>query len=623
MFKNPLKKYQQGGTATTQDQQKLLAAFIEWLPKRVKEFQGMQPDAVAKALDGMSKTPEGQKQVQQLMQQFQQEMQGGQQSFKSGGKLHDFICKHAKGGVVDCGCGVKKAEDGSGNIFRTFARTMPIGKLLFPTAEERAIRSARRTPDLENVTERRIGFGTDNTGKQVLFEDAVVDGNSAETFVEIPQPGDTIIRQNVLTRHGLDNRTYPIGSDQYNNILNRLRGEIPSEQNGGKVSGDYNRAVAYYKNHANEGIIRKLQNFLSARGYDVGDLDGVFGKRTYNAIRQYQRDNGLIDDGMWGEDTNLVHRVLGAGDTTFNGKNSGAHFGKHTYGDNFVNKSRISMGTVSMKDINSVIEKAILNPEWFWGDSADAARWRQLFAKGTPDGKGGTNYGAILEDIWRETPDNIKSKIDPKKLPENLKAKLYENIVSQGISNAAPTVAGIVTAPLAITNPIPTAGAIIGGKVLGNVGENVGKDIAVKTDNGYENKNRSAKKDVIGFNIPLVKPDKSLEGRAVGTAVGTVLGGLAAANLPEVSVTKNITWNPQQARTGSFFKRISNGSVKNNINGRFVPRGGMNMGQYSSGTDLSATISENLKALKPVGFKSGGKVEKAQKITRFKNILHK
>ena len=246
MFKNPLRKYQQGGTAPTQEQQKLLAAFIEWLPKRVKEFQGMQPEAIAQALDGMSKTPEGQQQIQQLMQQFQQEAQNSQPAYKQGGKLHDFICKHAKGGVADCGCGVKKAETGSGNIFTTFARTMPIGRLLFPTAEERARRSAKRVPDLENVTERRVGFGTDKSGKKVLFESAVVGGNSADTFVEIPQPGDTIVRQNISTRHGLDNRIYPVGSDEYNAILNRLRREIPSEQIGGKIQE--NKSLNRFKN---------------------------------------------------------------------------------------------------------------------------------------------------------------------------------------------------------------------------------------------------------------------------------------------------------------------------------------------------------------------------------------
>lgn len=113
MFKNPL-KYQQGGQLNEQQQQ-MLAAFIDWLPKRVKEFQGMKPEAIVQALDGMSKTPEGQKQVQQLMEQFQQESQSGQ-SFKRGGKIQDFICKHARGGqVAGCGCekSVKKAQDGT------------------------------------------------------------------------------------------------------------------------------------------------------------------------------------------------------------------------------------------------------------------------------------------------------------------------------------------------------------------------------------------------------------------------------------------------------------------------------------------------------------------------------
>lgn len=64
MFKNPLRKYQAGGTAPTQEQQELLAAFVEWLPQRIEEFANMQPEQIVKALNGMSKTEEGQKQVQ-------------------------------------------------------------------------------------------------------------------------------------------------------------------------------------------------------------------------------------------------------------------------------------------------------------------------------------------------------------------------------------------------------------------------------------------------------------------------------------------------------------------------------------------------------------------------------
>jgi len=138
MFKNPL-KYQQGGTTPSQKEQQVLVAFIQWLPKRVKEFQGMRPEAIAQALDGMSKTAEGKKQLQQLMMQFQQEMENESQAFKQGGKIHDFICKHARGGRVDCGCkSVEKAEDGTllGRLYKRF-----IGQ---------------RMPDTIEATNRRV-----------------------------------------------------------------------------------------------------------------------------------------------------------------------------------------------------------------------------------------------------------------------------------------------------------------------------------------------------------------------------------------------------------------------------------------------------------------------------------
>ena len=134
------------------------------------------------------------------------------------------------------------------------------------------------------------------------------------------------------------------------------------EQDGG-----YLRASGYYNRHANEGIIRKIQMFLASHGYDIGETgsDGIFGRKTYEAIRKYQRENGLKDDGMWGEDTNQYHRVLGAGETTFTGPRSGAHAGTHTFGKNYRGTSYASSGNVTYSQINNAIEKAIQNPEWF------------------------------------------------------------------------------------------------------------------------------------------------------------------------------------------------------------------------------------------------------------------
>ena len=51
--------------------------------------------------------------------------------------------------------------------------------------------------------------------------------------------------------------------------------------------------------------VEKLQNALISKGYDVGKTgaDGVFGKNTLAAVKQFQTDNGLEVDGIAGKNT--------------------------------------------------------------------------------------------------------------------------------------------------------------------------------------------------------------------------------------------------------------------------------------------------------------------------------
>ena len=51
--------------------------------------------------------------------------------------------------------------------------------------------------------------------------------------------------------------------------------------------------------------VKKLQQTLIEKGYDVGGTgaDGVFGKNTLAAVKQYQKDNGLAVDGIAGKNT--------------------------------------------------------------------------------------------------------------------------------------------------------------------------------------------------------------------------------------------------------------------------------------------------------------------------------
>ena len=110
-FNNPL-KLQQGGT--TEDARTQVISVIS-------EVAGITPEEVDSKLAQLSQNEEA---VQLLSQGLQLLKEGNQegvtiikqlfspQSAKNGGKIYDFICKHAKGGKVDCGCGVEKNQFG-------------------------------------------------------------------------------------------------------------------------------------------------------------------------------------------------------------------------------------------------------------------------------------------------------------------------------------------------------------------------------------------------------------------------------------------------------------------------------------------------------------------------------
>ena len=49
--------------------------------------------------------------------------------------------------------------------------------------------------------------------------------------------------------------------------------------------------------------VRTLQQKLKNAGYYTGSIDGIFGTATYEAIKKYQKANGLTVDGIAGSAT--------------------------------------------------------------------------------------------------------------------------------------------------------------------------------------------------------------------------------------------------------------------------------------------------------------------------------
>lgn len=47
-------------------------------------------------------------------------------------------------------------------------------------------------------------------------------------------------------------------------------------------------------------LVMAVQRGLDDLGYEVGPLDGIFGKQTQEAVKKFQHDNHLEDDGIVG-----------------------------------------------------------------------------------------------------------------------------------------------------------------------------------------------------------------------------------------------------------------------------------------------------------------------------------
>ncbi len=57
--------------------------------------------------------------------------------------------------------------------------------------------------------------------------------------------------------------------------------------------------------------VKQLQQALIDRGYDIGEIDGIYGQKTRDTVKQFQKDNGLTADGIAGEKTLSALKISG------------------------------------------------------------------------------------------------------------------------------------------------------------------------------------------------------------------------------------------------------------------------------------------------------------------------
>jgi len=71
--------------------------------------------------------------------------------------------------------------------------------------------------------------------------------------------------------------------------------------------------AASYKRGSTGSVVTQIQQKLSAWGYYDGAVDGVYGSRTEEAVRYFQRKNGLTVDGKAGAQTLAAMGISTAG----------------------------------------------------------------------------------------------------------------------------------------------------------------------------------------------------------------------------------------------------------------------------------------------------------------------
>lgn len=178
-----------------EDNEKTMA-FVQW----IAEQMGIEPEKAIEQIQQVMQTEDGQKQIGELYQQFEQQTSKNQM-FRKGGKIDQLVNRK----------NIIKAQGGV---------SVPIKNYNW-LARWAAQWNTKKSP-APGTTDRRIGFALDKNGGQHYYENAVINGNSTDTEIYVPQPGDTLVSQKIYGNDTINN-DYPMGSDEYKYVMKRNR----------------------------------------------------------------------------------------------------------------------------------------------------------------------------------------------------------------------------------------------------------------------------------------------------------------------------------------------------------------------------------------------------------------
>lgn len=322
----------------------------------------------------------------------------------------------------------------------------------------------------------------------------------------------------------------------------------------------YGGAIGFYRDWS-EGDIKKLQMFLSREdmlgddAYD-GDYDGKIGPKTIAAIKAYQRKQGVTADGMWGTNTNKHHKVITSGIVS-----KSPYKNTHKYEAGNFRTYDVAGNKMKENDyyraVQGIKERFYADPEAFWNDNGEMAKWREHFYK-TPEGT------ALMEEFYGATPDDVKKKLGSRVTNRRMQQDKMDSGIREATEKAAnvavtkvlPTMAGIAAAPTLVMNPLVGLMGIGGSYVGGAVGRQVGENLSAGDTSAWTSV------DGVGNVASVATPTSELVvpvTEALGTAIGGYAGWKLGQNIGKPSTEGLAEYrrvsNSEQAKTYRSQKR--------------------------------------------------------------------
>ena len=116
-------------------------------------------------------------------------------------------------------------------------------------------------------------------------------------------------------------------------------------------------ALSKYGSRGNE--VKQIQQKLKNWGYYKGAVDGIYGSKTLEAVKYFQRKNGLTIDGIAGEKTLAALGISGASNSSSSSTNSNSNnvtlLAKLIYGEARGEQyiGQVAVGAVVMNRVKS------------------------------------------------------------------------------------------------------------------------------------------------------------------------------------------------------------------------------------------------------------------------------